>query len=149
MDFYFKVALAAIHLSGTVIISGGHLQWSSILKGSFKKYVRWGGEGGHCVRSLFKKNAEIFKMKIVKMIVILKFFLWIIKAAWNIKQTIMKDYNIQSCQWMECNCFRQSFLLRTIFCSFLCTVHYFLFAFSAKMATYSLVIDNIYFVISS
>ena len=29
-DFYFKVALAAIHLSGTIIISGGHLKWSSI-----------------------------------------------------------------------------------------------------------------------
>ena len=25
-DFYFKGALAAIHLSGTIIISGGHLQ---------------------------------------------------------------------------------------------------------------------------
>ena len=32
-DFYFKGALAAIHLSGTIIISGGHLQWSSIFKG--------------------------------------------------------------------------------------------------------------------
>ena len=26
VDFYFKGALAAIHLSGTIIISGGHLQ---------------------------------------------------------------------------------------------------------------------------
>ena len=38
-DFYFKVALAAIHLSDTIIISGGHLQWSSIFEGtvSFKQ----------------------------------------------------------------------------------------------------------------
>ena len=33
-------------------------------------------------------------------IVILQFFLLIIMVAWNIKQTIMKDYNVQSCQWM-------------------------------------------------
>ena len=33
-DFYFKVALAAIYLSGTIIFSGGHLQWSSIFKGT-------------------------------------------------------------------------------------------------------------------
>ena len=41
------------------------------------------------------------------------------------------------------------FTLRNVFRYFLCTVHYFLSAFSAKMATYSLAIDNIYFVISS
>ena len=29
---YFKVALAAIHLRGSIIMSGGHLQGSSILK---------------------------------------------------------------------------------------------------------------------
>ena len=28
--YYFKRVLAAIYLNGTVIISGGHLQWSSI-----------------------------------------------------------------------------------------------------------------------
>ena len=33
-DRYFKGALAAIHLSGTFIISGGHLQWSNIFKGT-------------------------------------------------------------------------------------------------------------------
>ena len=33
LNFYFKVALAALQLSGTIIISGGHLQWSSIFKG--------------------------------------------------------------------------------------------------------------------
>ena len=65
-------------------------------------------------------------------IIILQFFLLIIMAVWNIKQTIMKDYNIQSCQWMVCDCFRQPFLLCTTFRSFLCTVHYFLCAFSAK-----------------
>ena len=33
-DFYFKGALAAIHLSCTIIFSGGHLQWSSIFNGT-------------------------------------------------------------------------------------------------------------------
>ena len=32
--FYFKGTLAGIHLSGTIIILGGHLQWSSIFKGA-------------------------------------------------------------------------------------------------------------------
>ena len=77
-------------------------------------------------------------------IVILLFFLLIIMAARNIKQTIKKDYNIQSCQWMVCDHFRQPFLISTTVCSFLCTVNYFLCAFSAKIATYSLVIDIVY-----
>ena len=34
-------------------------------------------------------------------------FLLIVMAVWNIKQTIMKDYNIQSCQWMPFDRFRQ------------------------------------------
>ena len=68
-------------------------------------------------------------------IVILQFFLLIIMAVWIIKQIIMKDYNIQSCQWMMCDRFRQPLLLCTSSCSFLCTVH-FLCAFSAKMTTY-------------
>ena len=33
---YFKVALAAIYLRGTVIISGGNWKWSSIFKGFFE-----------------------------------------------------------------------------------------------------------------
>ena len=65
------------------------------------------GEGGGssvCVRSLFfKKNAEIK----IKFLIILQFFLLIIMAVWNIKLNIMKDYIIQSCQWMACNRFRQ------------------------------------------
>ena len=52
----------------------------------------------------FLKNAEIFKMKFI---VILKFFLLILMAVRNIKQTIMKDYNIQS--------FCQPFLFCTTF----------------------------------
>ena len=40
-----------------------------------------------------------------RFIVILQFFLLIIRAVWNIKQTIMKDYNIQFCQWMACDRF--------------------------------------------
>ena len=104
------------------------------------------GSPSMCVRSLLKKMLRFSKWIFI---VIIQFFLLIIMAVWNIKQTIMKDYNIQSCQWMACDRFRQPFLLCTTFCSFLCTVHYFLCAFSAKMATYSLVIDNVYFVISS
>ena len=86
----------------------------------------------------FMKKILRFSKWIFK--VILQFFLLIIMAVWNIKQTIMKDYNVQSCQWMTCDRFRQTFLLCTTFRSFLCTIHYFLCAFSAKMATYSLVI---------
>ena len=41
------------------------------------------------------------------------------------------------------------FTLKITFCSFLFTVHHFLCAFSAKTATYSLFIDNVYFLISS
>ena len=40
-----------------------------------------------------------------RFIVILQFFLLIIMAVWIIKQTIKKDYNIQSCQWMVCDRF--------------------------------------------
>ena len=139
------------------------------IKGSFRKYILWGRELGErvvgggvikkrtktnwgrgfpnmCIRSFFKKKMLRFSKGIF--IVILQIFLLIIMAEWNIKQTIMKDYNIQSCQWMTCDRFCQPFLLCTTVCSFLCTVHYFLCAFSANIATYSLVIV-VYFVISS
>ena len=53
-----------------------------------------------CVRSLFLKQMLTFSK--LSFIVILQFFLLIIMAVWNIKQTIMKNYNIQSCQWMAC-----------------------------------------------
>ena len=58
------------------------------------------GEGSPsiCVRSRFSEWSFI---------VFLQFFLLIIMAIWNIKQTIMKDYDIQSCQWMACDRFRQ------------------------------------------
>ena len=38
-DFYFKGALATLHLSRTIIFSGGHLQWSNIFNStvSFKQ----------------------------------------------------------------------------------------------------------------
>ena len=32
--YNFKEALTVLHLSGTVVISGDHLQWSSIFKGT-------------------------------------------------------------------------------------------------------------------
>ena len=118
--------------------------------GSLKSKQKRSGGGGilACVYVPFFKK-KMLRFSKWSFIVILQFFLLVIIAGWNIRQTIMKDYNIQSCQWMACDRFRQPFLLCTTFCSFLCTVHYFLFAFSAKMATYSLVIDNIYLVISS
>ena len=94
----------------------------------------------------FKKMLRFSKWSFIT---ILQFFLLIIMAVWNIKQTIMKDYNIQSCKWMACDRFHQPFLLFTTFHSFLFTVHYFPCAFSVKKATYSLVIDNVYLVISS
>ena len=50
----------------------------------------------------FKKILRFSKWSFI---VILQFFLLIIMAVWNIKQTIMKDYNIQSCQWMASNRF--------------------------------------------
>ena len=86
--------------------------------GSIKKYFRWRGEregAGHwklnkkkqgegspsmCVRLLFKK--KMLRFSKWSFIVILRFFLLIVMAVWNIKQTIMKDYNIQYCQWMAC-----------------------------------------------
>ena len=117
--------------------------------GSWKSEQKPTGAGGPniCVRSLFLKQMLIFSKW--SLIVILQVFLLIIIAVWNFKQTIMKEYNIQSCQWMSCYRFGQPFLLCTTFWSFLCTVHYFFCLFSAKMATYSLVIDNVYFVITS
>ena len=100
-----------------------------------------------CVYVRFLKKMLTFSKW--SLIVILKFILLIIIAVWNIKQTAMKDYNIQSCQWMACYHFRRPFLLYITFLSLLCTVRYFLCVFLAKMATYLLVIDNLYFVISS
>ena len=131
-------------------------------KGSFKKYVHWGGGGRdhwkankneqgegaehECTFALLKNILRFLKWSFI---VILQFFQLSIMAVRNIKQTTMKDYITQSCQWMVCNRFGQPFLLCTPFCSFLCTVHYFLFAFTAKIATCYLVIGNVYFVISS
>ena len=87
-----------------------------------------------------KGGPEIFKMKFYSYSPV---FPVGYNSSMNIKQTIMKDYNIQSSQLMTCDCFRQLFLLCTIFRYFFCTVHYFLCAFSAKMATYSLgVLEN-------
>ena len=45
--------------------------------------------------------------------------------------------------------FTSPFYFAQLFVLFLCTVHYFLCTFSAKIVTYSLVIDNARFVISS
>ena len=86
-------------------------------KGSFKSGRRGGeechwkanknkqGKGGPsmCVRSVFfLKMLGFSKWSFT---VILQFFLLIIMAVRNIKQTIMEVYNIQSCQWMACDRF--------------------------------------------
>ena len=57
-----------------------------------------------CIGSLFKKICWVSKWSFI---VILQFFLLTIIAGWNIKQTIMKGYNIQSYQWMALGRFRQ------------------------------------------
>ena len=86
-----------------------------------------------CVHSLFlKKMLRFSKWSFID---IVQFFLLIVMTVLNIKQTIMK-YNIQSCKWMLCDRFRQPFLFCRTSRSFLCTIHYCLGAFSAKMATY-------------
>ena len=80
---------------------GGGVHW----KGNKNRQ----GQGGRsmCVHWLFllflKKNCEIFKIK---------FYIYspvfpIDMAVWNIEQTNMKDYNIQSCQWMARDIFHQ------------------------------------------
>ena len=74
--------------------------------------------------------------------VILQFFLLIIMAVRNIEQTIMKDYNVQSCQWMACDHFPHALFTLHSFSFFLYTIHFFLCAFSAKMARFSLVTSN-------
>ena len=118
---------------------GGEVHWKKN-----KNRVRWVLS---CVYvRFFKKNAEIFKIKFYNYS---PFFPLIIITVKIIKQTIMKDNNIQSCQWLACDRFRQPFLLCATFRSFPCTVHYFLCAFSAEMAAYSLVRENVYFVFSS
>ena len=62
----------------------------------------------------------------------------------GVKRTRELKNRFYNKDWFFC-----TLLLCKTFRSFFCTVHYFLCAFSAKMATYSLVIDNVYFVISS
>ena len=57
---------------------------------------KWGGRVLACVYvRFFKKMLRFSKLSFI---VILEFLLLIIKAVWNIKETVMKGYNIQSCQ---------------------------------------------------
>ena len=149
-----------------LIKSQFYLWYFLAIKRSFNKYVHWGGEegslkseqkrtrgGGSKDECTFTFLKNILRFSKWGFIVILQFFLLIIVAVKNIKQTIIKDYNTQSCQWMARDRFCQPFLLCTTFRSFLFTVHFFFFfffyAFAAKMATYSLVIGNVYFLINS
>ena len=91
-----------------------------------------GREGRILVCVYFAFLKKMLRFPKLSFIIILQFFLLIIMAVWNINQITINDYNIQSCQWMVCDCFRQPFLLCTTFRCFLCTVHYFLCPFSAK-----------------
>ena len=119
--FYQKGFVLSFHL-------GGSIQKVCLLRRGGEgipekrtKMIRGRGVLACVYVRFFKK---MFRFSKWSFIVTLQFFLLIIMAVWNIKQIIMKDYNIQSCQWMACDRFRQPFLLCT-FHSFLCTVHYF------------------------
>ena len=70
-------------------------------RGSLKSKQKW-TVGGGVLACLLKKMLRFSKWSFT---VIFQFFLLIIMAVWNIKQIIMKDYNIQSCQWMVCDYF--------------------------------------------
>ena len=102
---YFVVSFRSIRVNiFTVNIIRGHSKSTFIIGagggGSLKSQQKRTGRGGSivCVYVLFffKKNAEISKMKFYSYSFTV--FLLIIKAMRNIKQTIMKEYNIQSCQ---------------------------------------------------
>ena len=108
------------HQHASVLVCLSLLSACLSVKGFIQKYFLKEGRGGHwkankieqregvlaCVYvGFFKKNAEIFKMKFHSYFPIL---LLIIMAVRNIRQTIMEDYNIQSCQWMACHRFHQT-----------------------------------------
>ena len=84
-------------------------------EGGIKKWTKTNRGMGvlACVYVRFKKKMLEFSRW--SFIVTLQL---IVVAVWNIKQIIMKGYNIQSCQWMASDCFRQPFLLCTTFRSF-------------------------------
>ena len=67
-------------------------------------------------------------------------------CLWN---SMYSRYGNQKSVFVNEDWFFCSLLLCITFHSFLCTVHYLLCTFSGKMATYSLAIDNVYFLISS
>ena len=114
---YFVVSFRSIRVNiFTVNITRGYSKSTFIeesgeeggVRRSLKSQEKRTGGGGSiaCVYVLFlKKNAEISMTKFYSSSFIV--FLLIIMALWNIKQIIMKEYNIQSCQWMACNSFFQ------------------------------------------
>ena len=55
-----------------------------------------GGRVLACVYVRFLK--KMLRFSKLSFIVILEFLLLIMKTVWNIKETVMKDYNIESCQ---------------------------------------------------
>ena len=126
-------------ISTSNIFPGGHSKSTFVEEGKGGEVIEkqtkmnMGRGPSMCVHSLFlKKMLRFSKWSFID---ILQFFLLIVMTVLNIKQTIMK-YNIQSCKWMLCDRFRQPFLFCRTSRSFLCTIHYCLGAFSAKMATY-------------
>ena len=76
-------------------------------EGSLKSEQNWTWGGGvlACVYVRFLK--KMLRFSKWPFILILQFFLLTIMTVWNVKQTVMKDYNIQSCQSMACDHFRQ------------------------------------------
>ena len=109
---YCNILLTGCDVINFEINLRGHSKSSFIEEGTeggghWKVNKNKKGEGGSChvcTFAFFKKMVRFSKWSVI---VILQFFLLIIMAVWNIKQTIMKDYDIQSRQWMVCDRFRQ------------------------------------------
>ena len=120
-------------LSNPLICLGFILKVHSLRRGGGCHWKANRGRSGEvlaCVYFRFLKKMLRFSKS--SFIVILQLFLLIIMAVWNIKQSIMKEDNIQSCHWMVCDCFHEPLLLCTTFCSFICTIHYFFVHFQQK-----------------
>ena len=91
---------------------------------SFKKYVRWGEKEGGSLKNEQKGTGK----RVLACVYV-----------WGPVFPIDHNEDRFFCTLLLCATFRP----------FLCTVHYFLCALSAKIATYSLVTSDAYFVINS
>ena len=84
-DFYFKVALAAIHLSSTIIILGSHLQWSSIFKSTVFFFLT-----NTCIHPVFQKYWVSSQVQLQQYIRWIIFFYYkrVIAATYSFKFTV-------------------------------------------------------------